>query len=183
MDWKKLVGDIAPALGAALAGPFGGVAGIAIKKALDLPGDASDADLASAMQNPDVELKLKQAQYDFETKMEQHAIERESWDVKREEIAIQDKDSARKMFTETRDPTPRQLTIAISMMGILMSMGVGILFYAGKMTGLDAMSASILTLIVREIFAQMNQVSNFYFGSSSSSKAKDDFIHAAMVKK
>jgi Holin of 3TMs, for gene-transfer release len=73
-DWKSIVGNFAPSLGAALGGPLGGAAGLAVKAALNLGQDASDNDIAVALQSPEAAIKLKQAEYDFKIKMGEQAI-------------------------------------------------------------------------------------------------------------
>ncbi|HLP30543.1 MAG TPA: hypothetical protein VK150_04215, partial [Geothrix sp.] len=68
-DWKGLVKSIAPTIGTALGGPLGGIAGVALTKALGL-GDAAAKDetaLAAAVQGAshDQLLLLKQADQEF----------------------------------------------------------------------------------------------------------------------
>ena len=62
-DWKSLLGNVAPILGTAIGGPFGALAGTAIKAVLGLPDDSDEKAMASALAKatPDQLLALQNA--------------------------------------------------------------------------------------------------------------------------
>ena len=70
-DWKGLVKTVAPFLGTALGGPVGGVAARAIAGAVLGDEDASQEDVAAALQkaNPEMLAKLKEADQKFKVEM------------------------------------------------------------------------------------------------------------------
>lgn len=78
MNWKKLVGSVAPVLGTALGGPFGGMAGKFLADKLGV----EEADLPEAVEsaNPEVMLQIKNSEQDFEIKLKELGIEREELD-------------------------------------------------------------------------------------------------------
>lgn len=170
MDWKKIVAHIAPTIGMALGGPLGGMAATAVTEALGLSDSATDDDITLALQSPDALVKLKQADQDFQVKMK-------SLDIDLEKINAGDRDSARKMHTDNpTDNTPKVLGGYIATLATIVVAGTGILLYSGKLSTMGAVESSILTLVIREIMGKLEQVCNFEFGSSSSSRSKDATI-------
>ena len=71
MDWKSIVGSVAPYLGAAVGGPLGGVAVTAIANALGLS-DKTEGAIKDALKGvtPEQMLTLKVAERDFAFKMQ-----------------------------------------------------------------------------------------------------------------
>src|SRR6266852_5794190 len=118
MDWKALVSTVAPMLGTALGGPFGGMAVKAIGEALGLQAPTEEAiSTALAGAKPEDLLKLKQADQQF-------AKDMKMLDVDLERIAATDRDSARGMQKETRSRTPHVLALVVTLgfFGILIGM-------------------------------------------------------------
>src|SRR5258708_17017287 len=126
-DWKSLVGTVAPTIATALGGPLAGMAVKAIGDAVGLSNatvDTVSAALANA--TPDQLAAIKKADQDFAAKME-------SLGVDLERIQAADRDSARKMQTDTRSKVPAimALLITLGFFGIL----IGLM--AGKITTAD----------------------------------------------
>ena len=161
-NWKAIVGKIAPVLGTALGGPLGGLAGTAISNALGLKGDASDDEKLAALQNPDMLLKLKQADMDFKSKMADLGI-------KEEDIAMQDRDSARKREAAIKDSTPKILAYGITL-GFF-----GILAFMMKFD-IPTVNKTELDVVLGSLGTAWIAVVTYYFGSSAGSRAKDDTI-------
>lgn len=67
-DWKKTLGELAPVIGSVF-GPMGTAGGVLIKEVLGLSKDASDDDINLALLNPENQLKIKQMEYDYNSKV------------------------------------------------------------------------------------------------------------------
>lgn len=109
MDWKALVRTVAPTLGAALGGPFGGAAvKFLADKFLGNP-DASEQDVAAAVlgASPEKLLEIKKLDNEFKIRMKELDI-----DVFR--IEVDDRKSARQREVSTGDVwTPRLIATCV----------------------------------------------------------------------
>ncbi|TAN55343.1 MAG: hypothetical protein EPN26_05475 [Rhodospirillales bacterium] len=174
MDWKKIVGTVAPSIATALGGPLAGLATQAIAGAFGL-GDGVDEDtVASAVTNatPEQLLGLKKADQDFAIKMRE-------LDVDLERLAAGDRDSARKREVEAKDWTPKVLAFVI--IGGFFAV---VAFVLGKgISGMDAAAAAFAGSLVGYVSAKAEQVVAYYFGSSAGSARKDALLaHAPAIK-
>lgn len=158
---KAVITAVAPTLGAALGGPLGAAAGVVISTALG-SGDAKAADTALLSGSPDVLLKLKQAEYDFQAKMKELGIEEEK-------ILAGDLDSARDREAAVKDKTPAVLSysITVGFFGVL----AYLLVFGKPATGGDA-----LLVMLGSLGTAWAGVVNYYFGSSSGSQSKTDAL-------
>lgn len=105
--------------------------------------------------------KLLELQQNGELKLEE-------FDIKREEIAVSDRDSARKRQMEVKDSVPTILA-SITIIGFFATVGYVL---SGQMN-LTGEQGILVGTIVGYVSAKADQVLSYYFGSSSSSKAKD----------
>jgi len=164
MDWLK---TLAPTIASCLGGPLAGLAVEAVSKAIGVdPNQVQDtinsgkltADQIASIQAAEVQLKLK-------------AQER---GLNFEELAVQDRKSAREMQTTTRSWIPPLLAIIITVgfFGILVGM------MSGKVTSSDA-----LMLLLGSLGTAWTGVISFYFGSSASSQNKDALLHQSTPAK
>jgi len=164
--WKDIVSAVAPILGSAIGGPVGGLAARALSQAVLGKPDASEKELATAIEgaSPETLLKLKQADQDFKLRMEE-------LDIDLERIHQQDRSSAREREARTGDSwTPRVLA-SVVLAGF---MGTVFMVLAGFVDGLmDPMAASLIGTLIGYVSAKADQVVSYYFGSSAGSKAKD----------
>jgi hypothetical protein len=174
-DWKAAVSTVAPTLGTMLGGPLAGTAISAILGVFGLDSGASEAQIAKAVQNatPEQLLALK-------AEDNRHAEAMEQLGLKREEIAATDRGSARERETKTGDVwTPRVLaTVVIG--GFFACVGA-VMF--GAVEGIkDPLTAGMVGSLIGYASAKADQVVSYYFGSSASSKAKDDTVHMLAKK-
>ena len=162
-DWKSIVKTVAPVLGTAIGGPFGGMATKAITSALLGPDEAStgpalEAKLSAAIQNdPDALLKLKKADQDFDTRMKE-------LDVDILQIDADDRASAR-----TAQNTNKTWIVPILASVTTISF---FLMVAWILAGEVTLDSTLLGIIIGTVGTKAEQVYNFYFGSSSGSKDK-----------
>lgn len=161
MDWKAIVGAVAPALGTALGGPLAGLAVSAISDALLGKPNGSEAEIAVALKagGPDALLKLKEADQRFAVRMRE-------LDVDLERLHQQDRGSAREREAKTGDSfTPRVLALLVTagFFGVL-----GYLLVSGKpQAGGDA-----LLVMLGSLGTAWTAIIAYYYGSSAGSSEK-----------
>jgi hypothetical protein len=167
-DWKSVVGTVAPTIATALGGPLAGLAVKAIGGVFGLGEGATEADVAAKLAGatPDDLLRLKEADQKF-------AIEMRRLDVDLERIAAGDRDSARQMQRETRSwAVPVLASVVVS--GFIAS---SIAVLGGWVEGLkDPLVAALVGSVLGNITAATMLVLNFYFGTTASSRTKDETI-------
>jgi hypothetical protein len=163
---KDVLSVVAPTLGTALGGPLGGVAGVALKKALGHE-KATDDELSSLIlsASPEQIIELKKAEIEFQKFLEENEIEVER-------IHAQDRDSARKREAEVKDKTPSILAFGIT------GGYFGTLIYL-LVNGLPATGSEPLLLMLGALTREVGTVFAYYFGSSAGSKHKTDALAEA----
>lgn len=168
-DWKSALGTVAPTLATLIGGPLAGTAVGAITQALGLGGDADEKALARAVQNatPEQLLALKKADQDFAVRMKE-------LDLEPEKVAAADRGGARDREARTGDSwTPRVLAAVV--IGGFFGVVFAVLF--GAVDNMkDPMTAAMVGSLIGYASAKADQVVGYYFGSSASSKAKDETI-------
>lgn len=164
VDWKKLLGGIAPTIATALGvgtGPVGAAVAIA-SRALFGRADASADDIAAAIAagaSPEQVAKLQEAEREFSSKLVDAAI-------KLEEIEAADRSNARAREIATKDWTPRVLALSIFLaFFVLLAMMLSQSIPAANERPFDILLGMLGTGVAT--------VLSYYFGSSSSSRAKD----------
>ncbi len=173
MDWKQIVGTVAPWIGTALGGPLGGMAVGAIADALGLSDKTEDA-LKQAISGatPEQMLALKQADQQFALRMQELGFQNTQ---ALEKISADDRDSARKREMTVMDWTPRVLACAITIgfFSVLATMMRNELPKEGR----DA-----LLIMLGALGTSWTSVIAYYFGSTAGSRAKTDLIAKASSK-
>jgi hypothetical protein len=161
---KQVIAAIAPTVGTALGGPFGTLAGTVLAKALGVPADdGKSIDAAIASGDPEVLLKLKQAEMDFKARMAELGLSEEK-------LSFDDRASARSREVAVKDNTPRIIAYAVI---VLVLVAEGSMFFVGQPKGIDGV---VLGRILGTLDSALMLVLGYYFGSSSSSARKDATI-------
>lgn len=160
---KKLLGGLAPTIGAAIGGPFGG---IAMKFLADkfTDGDTGSVEDFLLSADPASLKELKLAEIEFQKTMRE-------LDVDLEEIAYKDRSSAREMV-KSKGMIPQISLSAIYTVGYF---GVLYMFMKGEFTiqtDHEVMFGGLLGVLS----AAQISIMNFFFGSSSGSHTKTDHI-------
>jgi hypothetical protein len=161
---KQIVGTVAPFLGTAIGGPLGGMAGKALQDALGV--DTDEAAL-EALQTPDGLAKLKAAEASLKIRLEELGV-----DV--EEIHQRDRDSARQRQIHTGDNTPQILAYVYSAMFFLLLAAKFYIVIAG--ITFDPIAMSTLDTATGVLFGMVYASKDYFFGSSSGSKAKTEML-------
>lgn len=169
-DWKKLVGVVAPGLATALGGPLAGMAVKAISGAILGRDDASEAEVEQAMLSatPEQLLALKKADQEFLVRMRE-------LDIDLERVNAGDRTSARQMQVETRSWIPGTLAMLVTI-GYFGALGVMLKWGLPK----EVAGNEALLLIMGGLSTAFATLIAFYFGSSASSRAKDDTLQASV---
>jgi len=156
-DWKSIVKTVAPMLGTALGGPFGGIAGSLISKALGTP-DAKDDTLSAAIQNatPDQLAAIQKVENDFKIQMAQMGFQDEE---ALDKIAADDRASARTMEDTTQAKTP-YIGFYLLTAGFFGLLGL-MLFH-----GIPEVNKAVLYTMVGSLGTVWIQSANFLYGSN-----------------
>lgn len=166
MDWKAIVGTVAPTLATALGGPLVGLATKFIGGLFGLGEGASDADVMAAVRGatPDDLLKLKAADNDFRLKIAALGVDLER-------IAADDRNSARQREAAIKDWIPGTLAIGVTVgfFGLL----TFIMFKAPP-----AESKDLLNIMLGALGAAWASIVAYYFGSSAGSAKMKDILGA-----
>ena len=170
MDWKSTLATVAPAIATALGGPLAGVAVQMAGKALGLGDGATESDVEAAVLsgNPDVLVRLREVNTQFERDMK-------ALDIDLERIHAGNQASAREMAKTNMLP---QIVLSFVFIGGYFGAMFalhGVLFQAQEINGQVAtLFGALIGIFTRELSGIMA----FWFGSSSGSKAKSDKLDA-----
>ena len=158
MDWLK---QIAPTIATCLGGPLAGLAVTAISKALGVDEDKVQDTINEGKLNADQIVAIKQAEIELEKSAQELGLNFE-------QLAVQDRASARDLQKETKSIVPPVLSVLVTIgfFGIL----IGLM--SGRIVTSDA-----LMLMLGSLGTAWTGIIAFYFGSSASSQAKDQMIH------
>lgn len=170
MDWKALVGTLAPWIGTALGGPLGGAAVGAISDALGLS-EKTEASIKNALAGvtPEQMLSLKTADQAFSVKMQELGYDNVA---KLAALSVENTKDARAMQISTKSYVPAVLSIIVTL-GFF-SILIGMLM--GKLTSVDNQA---LLILLGSLGAAFGAIINYYFGSSADSAHKTNLIAKA----
>lgn len=161
-DWKALVGSVAPTLGVALGGPFGGMAGkfIADKLGVDESG------LPDAVENatPETMIQIKKLDTDFELQMKELGITEE-------QLHGKDRASARDLAKSTSIMPQLVLSVVYTVAYAVVLWA----FITGKINVPESAQQQF-GIVLGVLTAAQTQILNFWFGSSSGSQQKNKII-------
>lgn len=169
-DWIK---TIAPLIGTALVGPLGGAAASFIADKMGVNEKTVEAVskvLNDGKLTPDQIVQVKQAEIEFQKFLESNKI-------KLEEIAQQDRKSARDMLIATRAKTPAILTwiIVLAVLGL-----EGFLLVNGTPDNIDPL---VMGRIMGTLDMALGLVLAYWFGTTSGSTAKTELLANSMPVK
>jgi len=158
MGWKETLATVAPTIATALGGPLAGMAAKMAASALGVEPDKVEALVTTG--DPEVMLKLKQAEQSF-------LVEMEKLDIERDRLVVGDIQDARGLAK--LDMTPHMVLSAIYTLGyfgLIASLIFGLADIPEGQAG-HLMSGLIGVLTTLQV-----KVADFWFGSSHGSKQK-----------
>ena len=164
MSWIE---SIAPTIASCLGGPLAGLAVEAVSKAIGVDPSAVQDTINSGKLTADQIASIQSAEIALKAKAQEMNLDFE-------QLAVQDRKSARDMQTTTKSFIPPLLALIITLgfFGILIGM------MTGKVTSSDA-----LMLLFGSLGTAWTGVISFYFGSSASSQNKDQLLHQSTPTK
>lgn len=170
MEWKNIIGKVAPYLGAAVGGPLGSAAVTAIADALGLSDKTGDA-IKQALSGvtPEQMLAIKTAEQGFAARMQELGFANAK-DM--ESIAAGDRDSARQREMAVLDKTPRNL--AYGVIGGFFFILITMMFFE-----IPAASRDILNIMLGTLGGSFSGVIGYYFGSTANSAKKTELLAKA----
>lgn len=164
---KSVLAAVAPLIGTALGGPFGGLAGTVLAKYLG-SSDPKAQEAALTSGDPDMLLKMKQADIEFKEHMTELGLNED-------QLRYQDISSARVREEVVRDWTPRIIAYVV----LTICFGGEIAFAWMLLHGhiiADPNTATIIGRILGMFDSGTLAILGYYFGSSAGSAAKNDTI-------
>jgi hypothetical protein len=147
---KGVLDVVAPTIAGALPGPLGSVAKKAVTDLLGLDPESSREEIEKELAKSDPEKLIRLKEMDLEFA----------------QLAISDKDSARKRQVAMRDWTPNFLAV-------LVILGYGALQYVLLTRALPDANHDLIIRSIGIIEGALVTAWSFFFGSSSGSKRKD----------
>lgn len=169
----KFLARFAPTVLTAVGGPAGAMAGALIKKAMgvDDGSDVHDA-LEAASETPEGVEKIKLAEIELKKFEEENGFKFEELQVRREEIAAGDRDSARKMamIYGSKLLTPQNIIAALFLVGYLAILG---LFFRKDV---DVPMDDVFKMLLGVLTAGVSLILGFYFGSTANSHLKTNLL-------
>lgn len=164
MDWKKIIGVIAPTAATLLGGPLAGLAVDAIGKAIGMDAPTVDkvhAALTQGNLTGDQIVALKRAEQDLVVRLEELGLQKEKLD-------FDDRASARVRETVVKDYTNQVLSYTI--------VGAFVLLVAGTLLGWATVDGALAGTLVGYLSAKCEQVLSYYFGSTKGSARKTELL-------
>jgi len=165
MDWLK---QIAPTIATCLGGPLAGLAVSAVSKALGIDESQVQETIDSGKLNSDQIASIKQAEIELQKSAQELGLNFE-------QLAVQDRSSARDMQTATHSYIPPTLSILVTF-GFF-----GILSYL-MVTPTDT-SNTPLMIMLGSLGTAWTGIIAFYFGSSAGSQKKDQMLYNSTPQK
>jgi hypothetical protein len=164
MDWLS---QIAPTIATALGGPLGGLAYEAVAKVMNISQDDAKKMLDDGKLSSDQIASVQQAEIALKAKAQELGLDFE-------QLAVQDRSSARSMQSNTHSWIPPFLAVGITagFFGILYAL------MTDKVTKSDE-----LMIMLGSLSTAWTGVIAFYFGSSAGSQAKDQLLHQSSPTK
>ncbi len=158
---------IMPILGKAITGNIGGAVEEGMKALGLIPTHDREANKrafnkALATASPEQLVALKEAEIKYTSKMKQ-------MDLDLEQVLANDRDSARKREIAIKDKTPQ-------IVGVLLMFGFFSLLGTLMFVDIPPKNQQVLHIMLGSLGTMATAVANYYFGSSSGSKSKDDKI-------
>lgn len=165
MDFKTIIGGIAPTLATALLGPVGGLAVQVLGDALGISQPTQEKikeAFKSGQLTGEQIVAVKQAEQAF-------LVRCKELDIDLERVHAGDRDSARGMQKETKSRIPGALAILVTLgfFGVLAWLLIG---------GKPQQGGDALLVMLGALGTAWGAIVQFYFGSSAGSAAKNEML-------
>jgi len=164
MSWIE---QLAPTIASCLGGPLAGMAVEAVSKAIGVDPSAVQDTINSGKLTAEQIASIQQAEITLKAKAQEMNLDFQ-------QLAVQDRKSARDMQTTNKSWIPPLLAIMVTLgfFGILTGM------MSGRVTSSEA-----LMIMLGSLGTAWTGIIAFYFGSSASSQNKDALLHQSTPSK
>lgn len=164
MSWIE---QLAPTIASCLGGPLAGMAVEAVSKAIGVDPSAVQDTINSGKLTAEQIASIQQAEITLKAKAQEMNLDFQ-------QLAVQDRKSARDMQTTNKSWIPPLLAIMVTLgfFGILTGM------MSGRVTSSEA-----LMIMLGSLGTAWTGIIAFYFGSSASSQNKDALLHQSTPAK
>lgn len=188
MDWKTVIGTLAPVLGTALGGPLAGTALKIVSEALLGKPDGTTDEISKSISSgldPEIILKLREADTSFQVKMREMDIDIAKLNASTETAYLEDVQSARATSGVNRSIFILGISI-VSTFALLMTAvlyGSFQLMVGGIILKDVAVASTVSGLIgsvIGYVAGNAQQVIGYYFGSSKSSSTLSTALAGAV---
>lgn len=170
MDWKNVIGTVAPWIGTALAGPFGGMAVEAVADALGLSDKTTEAvKKAIAGATPEQMLAIKAADQNFALQMQRLGFENTE---KLAGLEVEDRKDARAMQIALRSRIPALLSVLVTVGYFAVLVGMMTKWFTVQ-------DSQALLLMLGSLGTAWGMVMAFWFGTTHDSGRKTEMLAAA----
>ncbi len=161
IDWRGILGGIAPTLATALGGPLAGKAVAAISSKLLGKPDGTPEEVAAAIAGatPEQLEALRKLEQEFTLALVDKAVELE-------QIEAGDRANARQREITTHDVTTRVLAYGVTVF-------FGVQMWLLHTNAIPAENRDAANQLIGVLYMAVGTVLTYYFGSSSGSRAKD----------
>lgn len=172
-DWKKVLGTVAPWIGAAATGGVPALIGMAAAQlgsafGKDVEGSVEAIAQAVRGATPEQMLALKQADNEFAMTMQRLGFENTQ---ALEKIAADDRASARQMHMAVRD-----LSTPILSYMVVLAFFTTVYILLTQTVEIQTEMRDVVMVLIGTLATSFTQVLNFRFGTSAGSKEKTDII-------
>lgn len=181
-DWKSLVKTIAPGIASVFGTPLAGMGISAILDAILPTGekkpDNPEAYLTTALKtaNPDLLLKLKEADQHFKLRAKELDIDLEKLELETHKTVVLDRTSARQYALGDTEKVAGKLTLFIA--GAFSATLVSILIMAvlDPSASPSPYIAGLVGTVVGAVISEFKQMTAFHFGSNSGSARSKEML-------
>ncbi len=164
INWKNIIGVIAPTVATALGGPFAGLAVEALGAAFGM-GGATEQEIKSKVESGrlsgDQIVQIRMAEEALKTRMKE-------LDIQEQQLYAGDRDSARRREEVVQDKTNRNLGYLV--------VGAFITLVCVTLLGYAKVESVLAGTLVGYLSAKCEQVLAYYFGSTKSGERKTELL-------
>ncbi len=164
INWKNIIGVIAPTVATALGGPFAGLAVEALGAAFGM-GGATEQEIKSKVESGrlsgDQIVQIRMAEEALKTRMKE-------LDIQEQQLYAGDRDSARRREEVVQDKTNRNLGYLV--------VGAFITLVCATLLGYAKVESVLAGTLVGYLSAKCEQVLAYYFGSTKSGERKTELL-------
>lgn len=179
---RSIVGTVAPALGTALGGPLGGLAASQLTQWLGLSPKASPGEIAERLKGlpPEQLVELTKIEKEFEIQVQELALKGYQTEVEDREGARRRELDILQLATAT-DWTKKLISLTPTILAFLTTTLLSLFTYLLFHEDIPPDNFDVLKYAFVQMDGVWLAIMTFYFGSSRSSRLKDDILSTTLA--